>query len=205
MTQRRPLVVVNGQVNELPDGDTLPPRVSTLITYDYDSRGSLRSTAGTYAVVEGLGLFQFVAGSDEPDDDESCFATSTGRWLLAAVHWDVVDVWNPPDDDARDAWEEDEAARTAARVLHGTATCAITSVAATTSVTFAGTVAGAAVGDRVLATPPDSLGATSAGTARLSFHAYVSAANCHDPCGSPWMMEDTGGVRASTGRGRSIL
>jgi hypothetical protein len=30
-------------------------------------------------------------------------------------------------------------------------------------------------------------------------------ANCHDPCGSPWMMEDTGGVRASTGRGRPIL
>lgn len=30
-------------------------------------------------------------------------------------------------------------------------------------------------------------------------------ANCHDPCGSPWMMEDTGGVRASAGRGRSIL
>ena len=29
--------------------------------------------------------------------------------------------------------------------------------------------------------------------------------NCYDPCGSPWMMEDTGGVRASTGRGRSIL
>lgn len=30
-------------------------------------------------------------------------------------------------------------------------------------------------------------------------------ANCHDPCGSPWMMEDTRGVRASAGRGRSIL
>lgn len=30
-------------------------------------------------------------------------------------------------------------------------------------------------------------------------------ANCYDPCGSPWMMEDTGGVRASAGRGRSIL
>ena len=29
--------------------------------------------------------------------------------------------------------------------------------------------------------------------------------NCHDPVGSPWMMEDTAGVRASTGRGRSIL
>lgn len=35
---------------------------------------------------------------------------------------------------------------------------------------------------------------------------YISAlANCHDPVGSPWMMEDTAGVRASTGRGRSIL
>ena len=33
----------------------------------------------------------------------------------------------------------------------------------------------------------------------------ASAPNCHDPCGSPWMMEDTGGVRASAGRGRSIL
>ena len=33
---------------------------------------------------------------------------------------------------------------------------------------------------------------------------FVSA-NCHDPVGSPWMMEDTAGVRASTVRGRSIL
>ena len=33
----------------------------------------------------------------------------------------------------------------------------------------------------------------------------AGTANCHDPVGSPWMMEDTGGVRASTGRGRSIL
>lgn len=35
--------------------------------------------------------------------------------------------------------------------------------------------------------------------------ALTGLANCHDPCGSPWMMEDTGGVRASAGRGRSIL
>ena len=34
---------------------------------------------------------------------------------------------------------------------------------------------------------------------------WSSTANCYDPCGSPWMMEDTGGVRASAGRGRSIL
>ena len=36
-------------------------------------------------------------------------------------------------------------------------------------------------------------------------HLLVYGANCYDPCGSPWMMEDTGGVRASAGRGRSIL
>ena len=35
--------------------------------------------------------------------------------------------------------------------------------------------------------------------------AELAPANCHDPGGTPWMMEDTGGVRASTGRGRSIL
>ncbi len=43
---------------------------------------------------------------------------------------------------------------------------------------------------------------------KLRFHNKNYArvfANCHDPCGSPWMMEDTGGVRASAGRGRSIL
>ena len=33
----------------------------------------------------------------------------------------------------------------------------------------------------------------------------VQQTNCHEPCRSPWMMEDTGGVRASAGRGRSIL
>ncbi|WP_229228179.1 hypothetical protein [Comamonas thiooxydans] len=39
----------------------------------------------------------------------------------------------------------------------------------------------------------------------IFFSEGKSRANCHDPCGSPWMMEDTGGVRASAGRGRSIL
>ena len=42
---------------------------------------------------------------------------------------------------------------------------------------------------------------------KAAFHKVPGSrcANCYDPCGSPWMMEDTGGVRASTGRGRSIL
>ena len=42
-------------------------------------------------------------------------------------------------------------------------------------------------------------------SAKVTASRLLTKANCHDPCGSPWMMEDTGGVRASAGRGRSIL
>ena len=150
-------------------------------SYTYDQRGDLRASGGQFAVVDGLGLFQHVAGSDEPDDDESCFATATGRWLLQAVHWDVVDTWQLPDDEARDAYDEDEplrfASSFASKVLTGSATCAITSVATVASTAFAGTVTGAAVGDRVIATPPAALGSTDADSGRLSYHAWVSAAN----------------------------
>ena len=150
----------------------------------YESRGDLRAMTpadGAMAVVKGVGLFVWLAGSDEPDDDESCFATSTGRWLLEAASWDLVDTWQLPDDEARDAYDEDEPARFASsfasKVLTGTATCSITSVSTTASTSFDGTVTGAAVGDRVIATPPANLGATNADTARLSYHAWVSAAN----------------------------
>ena len=136
---------------------TLTGKQDVFLVFPYDSRASLRSTTGTYAVVEGLGLFQFVAGSGEPDDDESCFATGTGCWLLEAVHWDVVDVWSLPDRPGS--------------VLHGTATSSITSVASATQVSFTGTVAGAATTDLVIATPPDALGA------RVAYFARVTAEN----------------------------
>ncbi len=148
---------------------------------EYDDRAQLRTTTGHLALVEGLGLFQHVAGSDEPDDDESCFATAAGRWLLQAVHWDVVDAWQLPDDAVRDDDDEDEplrfASSFASKVLTGSATCAITSVAAVASTAFAGVVKGAAVGDRVIATPPAALGNTDADSGRLSYHAWVSTAN----------------------------
>lgn len=155
---------------------TLPPTQ----TVAYDNRAALRSqtpAAGEMAIVDGLGLFVWQAGSTEPDDDESCFATSTGRWLLEAVHWDVVDAWQAPDDAARDAYDEDEPLRFASKVLTGSATCAITSVATVASTSFTGTVTGAVVGDRVIATPPAQLGSTAAETGKLSYHAWVSAAN----------------------------
>ena len=192
MAERKPVVLVGGQLQELPAGDTLPatpPNGGTSVTtLGYDSRATLRDgspSAGDLVLVDGLGLFVWVAGSDEPDDDESCFATAAGRWLLMCPSWDVVNDWQLPDDDARDAWDEDEPARFASsfdasfasRVLHGTATCTITSVAATSSATFTGTITGAAVGDRVIATPPAQLESDAANTGRLSYHAYVSALN----------------------------
>lgn len=151
-----------------------------LDVFAYDNRALLRAvtaTAGDQAIVEGLGLFVFAAASTEPDDDESCFATASGRWLLEAAHWDLVDSWQAPDDQVIEDFQADEPLRFASRVLAGSATCAITSVATVSSASFTGTVTGAATGDRVIATPPGQLGDTATSTAQLSYHAWVSAAN----------------------------
>lgn len=146
----------------------------------YTNRASLRGqtpTSGELAIVDGLGLFVFTPSSTEPDDDESSFATATGVWLLQAAHWDLVDAWQLPEVEERDAYDEDEPLRFAAKVITGSATCAVTSVAASSRASFTGTVPGAATGDRVIATPPAELGGTSADTGRLSYHAWVSAAD----------------------------
>jgi len=152
--------------------------------YAYDSRSDLRSqtpAAGEQAIVDGLGLFVWEAGSTEPDDDESAFATASGVWLLEAAHWDLVDAWQSPEWQATADDDEDEPLRFATsfatKVLTGSATCSITSVASISSVSFTGTVTGAAVGDRVIATPPAQLGNTTADTGRLGYHAWVSATN----------------------------
>ena len=163
-------------INGLTGDIVLPPPQ----LFAYDSRATLRSHTPAnqvLAFVDGLGLFVFQENSDEPDDDESCFATATGCWLLQCPSWDVVDAWQLPEVEERDAYDEDEPQRFAAKVLTGSATCAITSVTTVSSVSFTGTVTGASVGDCVIATPPAELGATSAETGRLSYHARVSAAN----------------------------
>ena len=157
--------------------------ISTVL--DYENRGTLRALSASdddVALVSGLGLFVFRLGSDEPDDDESCFATATGCWLLEAVHWDVVDAWQLEEsfEERFQAFDTRVLHGTAAfdtRVLHGTATCAIITVGGMSSASFTGTVAGASVGDRVLATPPAQLGSTATDTSRLSYYAWVSAAN----------------------------
>lgn len=144
--------------------------------YTYANRADLRSKTpfvGESAIVEGLGLFVWESGSTEPDDDESCFATASGCWLLQAASWDLIDAWQSPDNAARDEFDEDAASK----ILTGSATCAITSVSSLMSASFAGTVTGATVGDRVIATPPAQLGSSAEFTGQLSYHAWVSAAD----------------------------
>ena len=145
----------------------------------YADRADLRTMSpatGDAAVVDGLGLFIWESGCTEPDDDESCFATASGCWLLEAAHWDLVDAWQSPELQALLDDDEDEPLRFASKVLTGSAICAITSVASINSTSFTGTVTGAAIGDRVIATPPAQLG-TAADTGRLSYHAWVSTTN----------------------------
>ena len=67
--------------------------VSSVITKTYTNRADLRSVDGPatlIAVVESLGVFAWESGSTQVDDDETCFATTSGRWLLYAAAWDLV-------------------------------------------------------------------------------------------------------------------
>lgn len=146
--------------------------------FDYESRGAMRGLAGAFALVDGLGFFQHIDGSDEPDDDETCFATASGRWVLQAPHWDVIYALMAAEISAQDVLIDshtvsiaDFNTRWPGRVLHGIASSAITSIAAGAQSSFTGTVVGAAVGDKVLVTPHNAL------AAQVSLYALVSAAD----------------------------
>jgi len=72
---------------------------TSLVSLPYDSRGTLNSdpTGGNppnvvddSVMVEGLGLFMWVSTLHEPDDDETCFSTPSGQWLLATPAFDLI-------------------------------------------------------------------------------------------------------------------
>jgi hypothetical protein len=151
--------------------------------YLYDNRNNVRSLVpqdGYQIIIESLGIFVFYESSTEIDDDETCFATSNGRFLLDAASFELNEALTLPADSIRDL----EIARSNAldariidlelfsgKFLYGSGASAITSVAATTQASFTITVTGAAVGDRAFVSPGDAL------TARMSIYARVTADN----------------------------
>lgn len=145
----------------------------------YGARADLRTQEKGVRMVESLGLFLWFAGSDEPDDDESCFATASGAWLLECPSWDVVNDWQIPDaaviderlDDAEKRISAAEDALGGSKVLTGTVASSITSVSYAAQVSFAANVKGASVGDIAIATPPNSL------VPRVFHFAVVTAAD----------------------------
>lgn len=87
----------------------------------YDDRAVLRATTPQLddsTMVEGLGMFMWANTQLEPDDDETCFnTTTTGQWLLQAPAWELIDAWNMFEASTVDDWREDEPSRVAAYIL----------------------------------------------------------------------------------------
>jgi len=93
---------ING-VSVLEGGDLVIARSPTsLSSLPYESRGTLGydpvspnlpNVVDDSVVVEGIGLFMWVDTTDEPEDDETCFTTPSGQWLLAQPAFDFIEAY----------------------------------------------------------------------------------------------------------------
>jgi len=131
--------------------------VAAVDTYTYDNRANIRAVdgpAGAHASIEGLGIFAFVAGDTSIDDDETCFATASGRWLLYAASWDYVD-----------------AITQAENSIYGGVQyyLGVITISASTAYSFVVTIPDAAQGDVVVISPP----LTSTAPTRISVFGNV--------------------------------
>lgn len=120
----------------------------------YDNRADLRAATGvlldSLALVDGLGVFQHMAGADEgPDDDETAFQTASGYWVLSCPSRDAVEARSLMSDDRIAAAES-----FTSKMFRATSTQSSFSLSAGNSTTFTVNVPGAAVGASVIATPP---------------------------------------------------
>lgn len=108
---------VNGQ-SLLTGTPLVIERGATSVSFvSYESRGSLRALTPQIddsTVIPTLGLFMWVNNTNEPDDDETCFTTASGQWLLQLPAWDLLDAWNLIEKSITDDFIEDESIRFAA-------------------------------------------------------------------------------------------
>lgn len=120
--------------------------------YVYDSRDSLRTLIvanNKLAAIDGLGMFYYSSTSTETDDDETCFATATGRWLMIGMHPDYID--------AHTLKQNSTTTVLPVFIRHPfTSTIATISANSESSMTFS--VPGAKLGANVVITLPASLG-----------------------------------------------
>ena len=132
---------------------------------DYDNRASLRTLGYPgleWALVDGLGLFAFAAGGTEPDDDESCFATAGGRWLLMCPAWDTITAWLKP-------WQQSVEDRLdAQQAVRATVASPISSVASGAKASFTVGLPGASMGRSASVSPPADLAAALSAYARVT-------------------------------------
>jgi hypothetical protein len=85
----------------------------------YDDRATLRSLdpeADEDIIVEGIGTLTWVASTDEPDDDDTCFTTSSGQFLLRVPAWDWTNAQLLFSNGVLADWMEDEPTRLAAAI-----------------------------------------------------------------------------------------
>jgi hypothetical protein len=110
-------------ISLLGSGDLTVLSAPTSIRYlEYEDRGDLRVVgvpaplADDSTVVEGLGLFQFIDSTLEPDEDETCFTASdnSGQWLLAVPAYDLISAIDLNEYTFRDELDEDEVTRLSA-------------------------------------------------------------------------------------------
>jgi hypothetical protein len=131
-------------INSIPIRGSGNIQVVAAFDITYDNRGDLRTLPDLTAIVlvDSIGLFRHVTGSTEPDDDETCFATATGRWLLECPNWNYIEAQIPVNNDV---------------YMYLKVPNTITAVATVSVVTIDVAVYGASPGMPVLVTPPGAL------------------------------------------------
>jgi hypothetical protein len=105
---------VNGQSMLSGQPLVIQRSATSLTALDYEDRELLRALTPEVddsVVVEGLGLFMFVDSQAEPDDDETCFTTSSGQWLLSVIAFDLYEAMALVESAIRDELDEDEPIR----------------------------------------------------------------------------------------------
>lgn len=68
MAERRPLVVVSGQAQELPAGDSLPTPIHAWCNFNGDGAPLIRAAKNTASVSYSSGLYRMTFGSNMPDE-----------------------------------------------------------------------------------------------------------------------------------------